>query len=278
MSNRLEHATSPYLLLHKDNPVHWRPWGPEALAEAEQTGKPILLSIGYTACHWCHVMNQESFSDPAIAAQMNENFVSIKVDREERPDIDQLYQNAATLMGGRGGWPLTMFLTPKGVPYFTGGYVPKEPKAAGQPGFSTVLDDVGEALSRKVRRGGNGAARVNEQIQELWNRDRRGQYDGPTLDMVVDPRRARNSTSSRAASSAIRNSHPLPLVELLWRAYLRNGMSQFLQLTSTSLDQHAARRPLRPCRRRLSPLLRRRALAGPAFREDDARQRAARRA
>src|SRR5262249_55670957 len=112
--NLLDQETSPYLLLHKDNPVHWRPWGPEALAEAEANNKPILLSIGYTACHWCHVMNEESFSDQATADIINENYIPIKVDREERPDLDQLYQTSANAMGQQGGWPLTAFLTPKG--------------------------------------------------------------------------------------------------------------------------------------------------------------------
>ncbi len=235
MSNRLEHATSPYLLLHKDNPVHWRPWGSDALAEAEQAGKPILLSIGFTACHWCHVMNHESFSDPAIAAQMNENFVCIKVDREERPDIDQLYQNASTLMGGRGGWPLTMFLTPQGVPFFTGGYVPKEPKAAGQASFSAVLDDVAKLFREKSDAVASGAARVNEQIQELWNRDRRGQYDGPTLDMV-SIRVAQKFDIFQGGLIGNSKFPSTPLVELLWRAFLRSGLSQFLQVASTSLD------------------------------------------
>src|SRR5271154_985749 len=110
--NLLEQETSPYLLLHKDNPVHWRPWSPEALEEAVTSGKPILLSIGYTACHWCHVMNEESFSDPETAALMNDLFVNVKVDREERPDLDQIYQAAANNMGSAGGWPLTIFLTP----------------------------------------------------------------------------------------------------------------------------------------------------------------------
>jgi uncharacterized protein YyaL (SSP411 family) len=235
MSNRLEHATSPYLQLHKDNPVHWRPWGPEALAEAEESGKPIFLSIGFTACHWCHVMNQESFCDPAIAERMNENFVCIKVDREERPDIDQLYQNASTLMGGRGGWPLTMFLTPKGMPFFTGGYVAKEPKAAGQIGFAAVIEDVATLFRDKADTVATGAARVNEQIQELWNRDRRGQYDGPTLDMVA-VRTAQKFDIFQGGLIGNSKFPSLPLVELLWRAYLRSGLSQFLQTASTSLD------------------------------------------
>ena len=112
--NQLDQETSPYLLMHKDNPVHWRPWGREALEEAQEKGKPILLSIGYTACHWCHVMNHESFADPETAALMNEHFINIKVDREERPDIDQTYQAAIALMGGQGAWPLTVFLQPNG--------------------------------------------------------------------------------------------------------------------------------------------------------------------
>jgi hypothetical protein len=114
--NRLAAATSPYLLQHKHNPVDWWQWGPEALAEAARSNRPIMLSIGYAACHWCHVMAHESFEDEATARVMNELFVNIKVDREERPDIDQIYMNALHLLGEHGGWPLTMFLTPKGEP------------------------------------------------------------------------------------------------------------------------------------------------------------------
>src|SRR5580704_16545818 len=124
--NLLDRDTSPYLLLHKENPVHWRPWSAEALAEAEAANKPILLSIGYTACHWCHVMNEESFKDPETAALMNELYINIKVDREERPDIDQVYQTAANALGHNGGWPLTMFLTPQGEPFVAGSYFPNE--------------------------------------------------------------------------------------------------------------------------------------------------------
>jgi uncharacterized protein len=137
-------ASSPYLLQHADNPVHWRPWGPEALAEAERTGKPILLSVGYAACHWCHVMAHESFEDPETAALMNALFVNIKVDREERPDIDALYMNALHLLGEHGGWPLTMFLTPKGEPFWGGTYFPPEPRY-GRPSFRQVLQGVAAA-------------------------------------------------------------------------------------------------------------------------------------
>src|SRR3954467_12267340 len=139
--NRLGAATSPYLLQHQHNPVDWWPWGPEALAEAQRSNRPILLSVGYAACHWCHVMAHESFEDPATAAVMNELFVCIKVDREERPDIDQIYMTALQHLGEQGGWPLTMFLAPDGSPFWGGTYFPKTPQY-GRPGFTDVLREV----------------------------------------------------------------------------------------------------------------------------------------
>src|ERR1043165_7311984 len=133
--NRLAGETSPYLLQHADNPGEWYPGGEEALAKARAEGKPILLSIGYSACHWCHVMAHESFEDPEVAKAMNEAFVNIRVDREERPDLDQSYQAAHALLTRRsGGWPLTMFLTPEGAPFFGGTYFPKHARH-GAPGF-----------------------------------------------------------------------------------------------------------------------------------------------
>jgi uncharacterized protein YyaL (SSP411 family) len=140
-ANILDRETSPYLLQHKDNPVHWRPWGPDALAEAQAENKPILLSVGYAACHWCHVMAHESFENPEIAAVMNTLFVNIKVDREERPDIDTIYQSALAMLGQHGGWPLTMFLTPEGEPFWGGTYFPAEAKW-GRPGFTEVLEAI----------------------------------------------------------------------------------------------------------------------------------------
>ncbi|MDQ0396059.1 thioredoxin domain-containing protein [Labrys monachus] len=138
MQNNLAHETSPYLIQHAANPVHWQPWGEAALTLARQQNKPILLSVGYAACHWCHVMAHESFEDPAIAAVMNELFVNIKVDREERPDIDQIYMAALHALGEQGGWPMTMFLTPDGDPFWGGTYFPPEPRY-GRPGFPDVL-------------------------------------------------------------------------------------------------------------------------------------------
>ncbi|MBT6986101.1 MAG: thioredoxin domain-containing protein, partial [Rhodospirillaceae bacterium] len=143
MANKLGSETSPYLLQHKDNPVDWHPWGDDALAEAAATGKPIMLSIGYAACHWCHVMAHESFEDPTIAALMNQLFINIKVDREERPDIDAVYMAALGVMGEQGGWPLTMFLTPEGKPFWGGTYFPPEARY-GRPGFPDILRRIAE--------------------------------------------------------------------------------------------------------------------------------------
>src|SRR5579862_7596724 len=143
--NLLGASVSPYLLQHKDNPVHWRAWGAEALAEAAAARKPILLSVGYAACHWCHVMAHESFEDPETADVMNALFVNIKVDREERPDIDHLYMSALHALGEQGGWPLTMFLTPDGDPFWGGTYFPPEPRW-GRPSFRQVLNGVAEAF------------------------------------------------------------------------------------------------------------------------------------
>jgi uncharacterized protein YyaL (SSP411 family) len=150
MANRLAEETSPYLLQHKDNPVDWYPWGEEALARARVEDKPILLSIGYSACHWCHVMEHESFEDPSTAAYMNEHFIPIKVDREERPDVDGIYMQAVQAMTGHGGWPLTVFLDPDGVPFYGGTYFPPESRY-GMPSFRQVLEGVTNAW--ETRRG-----------------------------------------------------------------------------------------------------------------------------
>ena len=150
MPNRLADSTSPYLLQHQDNPVDWQEWGPEAFAEAERRGVPVLLSIGYAACHWCHVMAHESFEDETTAAYMNEHFVNVKVDREERPDVDAVYMEAVQAMAGHGGWPMTSFLTAKGEPFFCGTYWPKERKH-GMPSFGEVLASV--AQTWQTRRG-----------------------------------------------------------------------------------------------------------------------------
>jgi uncharacterized protein len=148
MPNRLADSTSPYLLQHQDNPVDWWEWSEEAFVEATERDVPVLLSVGYSACHWCHVMAHESFEDPAIAAVMNERFVNIKVDREERPDVDSIYMEAVQAMSGQGGWPMTVFMTPDGRPFFAGTYFPNRPHH-GMPSFGQVLDAISDAWSNK---------------------------------------------------------------------------------------------------------------------------------
>ncbi|MGZ5388867.1 MAG: thioredoxin domain-containing protein [Aeromicrobium sp.] len=189
--NRLGSATSPYLLQHADNPVDWYEWGAEALAAAADQDKPVLLSVGYAACHWCHVMAHESFEDPGTAAYMNEHFINIKVDREERPDIDAVYMSATQAMTGQGGWPMTCILTPTGEPFFAGTYFPPEPRQ-GMPSFSQVLQSLADAWANRrdeVEKvgaevvlhiagagGGHGVALDKSALDDAA-RTRAGQYD-----------------------------------------------------------------------------------------------------
>src|SRR5438132_10873641 len=156
MTNRLAKETSPYLLQHAHNPVDWFPWSDEAFAKARDEDKPVFLSIGYSACHWCHVMERESFENHDIARVLNANFVSIKVDREERPDIDSIYMQAVQLMTGHGGWPMSVFLTPDGGPFYAGTYFPPDDRH-GMPGFKRVLMHVAEAY-RSRRNDVNAAS------------------------------------------------------------------------------------------------------------------------
>jgi uncharacterized protein len=163
-SNLLANETSPYLQQHRNNPVHWRPWSAESLAEAAELDKPILLSIGYAACHWCHVMAHESFENPEIAALMNRLYVNIKVDREERPDIDQIYMAALNAMGEQGGWPLTMFLTTEAKPFWGGTYFPDRPRF-GRPGFGQVLEAIHKAWSEKKESINQSAVALTEHVE-----------------------------------------------------------------------------------------------------------------
>src|SRR5829696_6589132 len=166
MANRLIGETSPYLLQHKDNPVDWYPWGPEALERSRQADRPILLSVGYSACHWCHVMERESFEDPEIATYMNEHFVPIKVDREERPDVDSIYMEAVQGITGHGGWPLTAFLDPDGVPFYGGTYFPPEPRQ-GMPSFRMVMEAIAESWATQREQIRAAAPRVRQQLSAI---------------------------------------------------------------------------------------------------------------
>jgi uncharacterized protein YyaL (SSP411 family) len=162
--NRLAQATSPYLQQHRDNPVSWWEWGPEALAEAQRLNRPILLSVGYSACHWCHVMAHESFEDPDVAAVMNALFINIKVDREERPDVDHIYMTALQAMGERGGWPLTMFLSSQAEPFWGGTYFPKEPRF-GRPGFVDLLHAVAHTYESQPERIASNRATLLQSLE-----------------------------------------------------------------------------------------------------------------
>src|SRR5690348_11600042 len=162
-TNRLAGETSPYLLQHAHNPVDWFPWGPEAIARARAEDKPIFLSVGYSACHWCHVMEHESFENQDIAALMNEHFVNVKVDREERPDLDQIYMTAVQAITGQGGWPMSVFLTPDLEPFYGGTYFPPT-DSRGMPGFPRVLSSVQRAW---VERRGEIEASAGEMAERL---------------------------------------------------------------------------------------------------------------
>ena len=217
--NRLAHETSPYLLQHKDNPVAWRPWGTEALAEAKQTGKPILLSVGYAACHWCHVMAHESFEDAATAAVMNELFVNIKVDREERPDIDQIYMAALHHLGEHGGWPLTMFLTPDGEPVWGGTYFPNTARY-GKPAFVDVLRELARLFREEPERIDQNRKALMERLAEQARPAGKVVIGRPELDQVagrilgaMDPVHGGLAGAPKFPQAAI--------FEMLWRAGLR---------------------------------------------------------
>src|SRR3954449_2880259 len=164
MANALARETSPYLLQHRDNPVDWLPWGDEALARAREEDRPLLVSIGYSSCHWCHVMERESFEDAEVAALMNERFVCIKVDREERPDVDAIYMDAVQAMTGQGGWPLNAFCTPEQVPFWAGTYFPPAPRP-GYPSWPQVLAAIGKAWDERRDKIRDGAGRIVERLQ-----------------------------------------------------------------------------------------------------------------
>ncbi|MGN6664016.1 MAG: thioredoxin domain-containing protein [Solirubrobacterales bacterium] len=178
MPNRLARETSPYLLQHKDNPVDWYPWGPEALARAREEDRPILLSVGYSACHWCHVMERESFEDPETAAYMNQHFVSVKVDREERPDVDAIYMEAVQAISGHGGWPMTVFLDPDGVPFYGGTYFPPD-TSRGMPSFRMVMEAVVHAFETQREEIRERAPGTRARLAAIGEVEPRPELPGP---------------------------------------------------------------------------------------------------
>lgn len=219
--NRLAHETSPYLLQHRHNPVDWWPWGPAALAEAKRHNRPILLSVGYAACHWCHVMAHESFEDDETAAVMNRLFVNIKVDREERPDIDQIYMAALHHLGEQGGWPLTMFLTPDGEPVWGGTYFPKYPQF-GRPAFVDVLDEVARLFRDEPERIDQNRRALMERLAEKAR-----PQEQVTIGLAELDRAARSVAGAiDTQNGGLRGAPKFPqcsMLELLWRAGRRRS-------------------------------------------------------
>jgi len=231
--NRLAHETSPYLLQHKDNPVEWWAWGPEALAEAKRSNKPILLSVGYAACHWCHVMAHESFEDPATAAVMNELFVNVKVDREERPDIDQIYMAALHHLGEHGGWPLTMFLTPAGEPIWGGTYFPPTSRY-GKPAFVDVLREIARLFREEPGKIEQNRAALMARLAATARAGDGVQIGPAELDNaarqlagIIDPVNGGTRGAPKFPQAA--------LFELLWRAGLRSGEARYFAAVDTTL-------------------------------------------
>jgi uncharacterized protein YyaL (SSP411 family) len=233
--NRLGRETSPYLLQHKHNPVAWWPWGPDALAEAQASGRPILLSVGYAACHWCHVMAHESFEDQATADVMNELFVNIKVDREERPDIDQIYMAALHHLGEQGGWPLTMFLTPKGEPVWGGTYFPKTSRY-GRPAFVDVLREVSRLFRDEPQKIGQNRDALMERLAAVARPAGKvtigtDELNGfaTRLGGAFDPTHGGLRGAPKFPNSAI--------YELIWRAGLRSGERRHFELIEHTMER-----------------------------------------
>jgi uncharacterized protein YyaL (SSP411 family) len=237
-TNRLAGETSPYLLQHATNPVDWHPWGPEALEKARSENKPIFLSIGYSACHWCHVMERESFENPEIAALMNEHFINIKVDREERPDLDQIYMSAVMAMTGQGGWPMSVFLTPDCKPFFGGTYFPPT-DSRGMAGFPRVLRSVQQAWQERRDEITDSAAQMTAQLRAFGALSKgSGTLDFKILDQAARAIMRSFDPLQGGFGHAPKFPHPMDLKVLL-RHHARTGDSQALQVVRHTLDKMA---------------------------------------
>jgi len=235
MSNRLAGATSPYLLQHADNPVDWYPWGDDALARARGEQKPVFLSVGYSACHWCHVMERESFEDPATAELMNREFVNIKVDREERPDLDSIYMSAVQQMTGSGGWPMSVFLTPDLEPFFGGTYFPPEPRF-GMPSFRQVLEGVATAWREQRDEIVQTAGRLAASIATGIGAAREGAPETPetVLDEAAEALLRQHDAANGGFGDAPKFPHAMAL-EFMLRRWRKTGDARLLETVERSL-------------------------------------------
>jgi len=239
MPNRLKDATSPYLLQHKDNPVDWWPWCDEAFAEARERGVPVLLSVGYAACHWCHVMAHESFEDPAAAGYVNKHFVPIKVDREERPDVDAVYMEATQAMTGHGGWPMTCFLTPAGEPFFCGTYFPPTDRP-GMPSFRTVCQSVTAAWVERREEIEAAGADIVRQLAQQGDSPKSASVGISTaqLDAAAE-RLAMEHDDTYGGFGGAPKFPPSMVLEFLLRQHARTGSDRSLQLVDATCERMA---------------------------------------
>ena len=238
MPNHLANETSPYLLQHVNNPVDWHPWGPEALALSKKLKKPIFLSIGYSACHWCHVMEHESFENEAIANSLNEKFVCIKVDREERPDLDQIYMNAVQMMTGRGGWPMSVFLTPELKPFYAGTYWPPK-RSRGMPGFDEIIAGVSDAWETNREAVVDTSNRLTEELGKIDQQGGGGELS-PNL-LVGATEQFRRTFDSTYGGFGSEPKFPSPMgLQLLLRTWHRKRDKQALKMVTVTLDRMAA--------------------------------------
>src|SRR5208283_383856 len=233
-SNRLGRETSPYLLQHQHNPVHWQAWSAETLALAKQTERPLLLSVGYAACHWCHVMAHESFENAEIAALMNEYFVNVKVDREERPDVDYLYQQALMMMGQRGGWPLTMFLTPDGKPFWGGTYFPPFAQG-GRPGFAEVLTTIAEMWRNRANAIEHNVKELSAGLASL-SLTASGEAVSPELVESICEQLEQRLDRVDGGFGAAPKFPQATSLDFLWRAWKRTGRDALRQALLLTLD------------------------------------------
>jgi uncharacterized protein len=233
--NRLSLETSPYLLQHKDNPVHWMGWSEQALREAKDRDQPILLSVGYAACHWCHVMAHESFEDPVTAGLMNQNFINIKVDREERPDIDRIYMAALHSLGEQGGWPLTMFLTPDALPFWGGTYFPPETKY-GRPSFRHVLTEISRIWQQERNKVTQNAEAISAALQQPRYAASPNQLSPTEISQAADI--IINATDPQYGGLKGAPKFPqAPIFTFLWEIYLRNRNEKARDAVLTTLTQ-----------------------------------------
>ncbi len=237
-TNRLIHETSPYLLQHSHNPVDWYPWGDEAFQKAKSEDKPILLSIGYSACHWCHVMEHESFENEAIAALMNESFVNIKVDREERPDLDEIYMNAVQMLTGRGGWPMTVFLTPEGKPFFGGTYFPPEDRY-GAPGFPKILRAVAQAYRERPQEVEKSVEQILSGLNRLANFQESGRQFSPDIVAQTVEQLSQSYDPDYGGLGRAPKFPNTGVLELFLRYYQRSKEPRFLEMVTHTLGQMA---------------------------------------